>query len=1443
MARTLAGVLAATLVATAALSITSGVRSASAGDLAADPTPSTVVALAGGGRGLTGPASRALMDGYARFDAAPDGSLLVQDKIALTRVNLGADAVSVVPWPTPSGAFHAGDVAADGGDIVMRSDRGIVRVAPDGAVSTIWSETGITALDVGADHVVWALSGYRVYRIPPGGPATAVTPVDGLVEPLDLTVSPDGSTAYVLDVGSTHRGVYRVTTAGFGARVAGNGGNIGAFAPGLSPTEITTVDVGSISTNGTTFALSSPDRQLVLSFPLAGGPLTQVSAGPCSNGVTHLGSDLVIECATGPGESSLHRFAPTGTDRGRILGLDPQRPWSPDGVRATDAYLGTVRGAAGTPDGSVVFTTEHGLVREVTPAGVLRTRATLPPLAPGRGRVALAEDGTAYVTTGTGSVTRVTLDGTVTPVTLDAVAADVEVLTDGALAVADAAAHRILTVHPDGTTTVLTTAVGTPVDLARDGTSLLLADGGLKRVATSDGTVGTVLTGGNPTRVTATGDGPWANPDTGVAPVQVIAADGSMQPVADLGGEVAQLQAVGDGSVLRAGGDTVSRVLRAGVGPWLPPLSVTATAGEGRIVLGWDREFADVAIVAKRGSEAPRDLWDGVRLSVTGRGSQTVMVVDGRPLDPGEQWSFTVIEIGYARNEVDNARMLSAPAGASAAALPDTTPPSAPSDVVLAADQRQISLGFSEPRDDDFDHSVVRYAVGSVPPATVTDGRPFPHDYPGGWNYGSLPDAVRDQDYAVTIFALDHQGNVSTWSDVIRLDFAPPGQVTGVSVDPSYRHVTFRYTSPTDRDYAATRYAVVPAGEAASYTSSQNAPGTPVFTGDTLSMDTDYTLALWTVDRTNNHSEPVLVPFRTLLDASPPTAPANLAAQGGAYAVTATWVASTDADLKSQTAVLTDLETGKETTASPLGKTAGSFAWTGQPGGHSFRVEVFSTDVNGLTSTVASAEATTAPDSNGPPPAVPLSSITVAPASTTGVTISFPRPDIPDLKALAYDVRPVGADPDPLGTLRSLPLTSSTVNATVKLPEANTAYELVVYVWDFNGNRVRTIVPSVQGAPNATELPLAPTSLAVRSPRDNTIDVTWARNALSVAVTEWRVTATSGTVSRSTVVDGNSLAAQLTGLAGRTSWQVSVVGVGTWGAGAMATSAPVAVGDTTFPQPVTGARRVSSYDADTLSWTNPSDVDLHHVDVIRRGATSAETTLVYRGTGTTARSTGLVAGRGYTYELRTYDAFGQTWSSFVRLDTQRAAPSIGGSSTLRYGSAGKISGALRFNGSVLVGRPVTLFSQRYGTTTWTASSTATTTSTGSYAFSVKPTYNTRFRVGYVGSGTAGGAYSANASVVVTPTVTMTSSRTSLTLGGYVTFTTVVRPGHAGGSISLQRWNGTAWKTVTTRALSSTSAASAKVRPPVRGTNRYRWVLPAHTDHGTGVSTTSSVRVY
>jgi hypothetical protein len=61
-------------------------------------------------------------------------------------------------------------------------------------------------------------------------------------------------------------------------------------------------------------------------------------------------------------------------------------------------------------------------------------------------------------------------------------------------------------------------------------------------------------------------------------------------------------------------------------------------------------------------------------------------------------------------------------------------------------------------------------------------------------------------------------------------------------------------------------------------------------------------------------------------------------------------------------------------------------------------------------------------------------------------------------------------------------------------------------------------------------------------------------------------------------------------------------------------------------------------------------------------------------------------------------------------------------------------------------------------------------------------------------------------------------------------------------VYLQRLSGSTWTTVATPKLSSTSAASAVVRPPIRGTNLYRWVILADTDHDAGYSAVTQIRV-
>lgn len=224
------------------------------------------------------------------------------------------------------------------------------------------------------------------------------------------------------------------------------------------------------------------------------------------------------------------------------------------------------------------------------------------------------------------------------------------------------------------------------------------------------------------------------------------------------------------------------------------------------------------------------------------------------------------------------------------------------------------------------------------------------------------------------------------------------------------------------------------------------------------------------------------------------------------------------------------------------------------------------------------------------------------------------------------------------------------------------------------------------------------------------------------------------------------------------------------------------------------------------------------------------------------KSNGLVAGHGYTYEVRSYDALGNA-SLPATIATTQSASTFSVPSSMRYGTSVLATGTLTLSGRALAGRLVDLYGQKVGATTWSKVASATTSSTGTFAFTVKPGATVRYRTGYAGSGTTGGSFSVTRTVTVAPVRSVRASRTSFYLGGSVTLSTTVSPNHAGSVVSLQRWSGTRWITVTTRTLTSTSSASATLKPTIRGYNSYRWYLPAHADHAGSVSATLTVRVY
>jgi hypothetical protein len=451
--------------------------------------------------------------------------------------------------------------------------------------------------------------------------------------------------------------------------------------------------------------------------------------------------------------------------------------------------------------------------------------------------------------------------------------------------------------------------------------------------------------------------------------------------------------------------------------------------------------------------------------------------------------------------------------------------------------------------------------------------------------------------------------------------------------------------------------------------------------------------------------------------------------------------------------------------------------------------------------------------------------------------VSFPRPNIPDLAGIWWGLVPIGQPTAgvPLGSQFSVYW--PTVSQTITLPKPLTSYQLVMTVVDFS-HGTQTVVPDIHGVANAAELPGAPSSLTVTSPADN---------VLNARPTSWLVTATSGSTVRTQTIavnpDGSPAfgGTRLVDVPGRLTWSVSVVGMNALGRGPQGVVAGVVVADNAPPAPVTRLVRTSAYDQAVLTWVNPVAPDFDHVVVKRLGATAAETLVVYTGRGTLARAIGLVAGRGYSFEVRSYDRLGNV-SPPVKVILRQSTVSITSATSVLYGGTTKLTGTLVWDGRPQASRVVGVFALRPGATVWTRLGSATTSSTGTYAFSVKPLVNTRYRVGYLGSATIGGAYSAVRTVVVRPTVSISSSRASMSLGSSATLSTVVGPSHRGSTIHLQRWTGSSWVAVTSRTLSTTSAASAAVRPSSRGRWTYRWVLPQHSDHGLGISRSLTITV-
>ncbi|MGZ6672837.1 MAG: hypothetical protein ACXVFM_10860, partial [Solirubrobacteraceae bacterium] len=134
----------------------------------------------------------------------------------------------------------------------------------------------------------------------------------------------------------------------------------------------------------------------------------------------------------------------------------------------------------------------------------------------------------------------------------------------------------------------------------------------------------------------------------------------------------------------------------------------------------------------------------------------------------------------------------------------DTTPPGPVTALVATAATNGMSLSWTNPRDPDLSAIVVRRALGTTAPSTVTDGDPVGTITPPA---AQLNDPVPSDGstYSYSIFARDSSGNYSgrTSVTVASLDRTPPGPVTTLAASAAAASVHLSWTNPADADFAA----------------------------------------------------------------------------------------------------------------------------------------------------------------------------------------------------------------------------------------------------------------------------------------------------------------------------------------------------------------------------------------------------------------------------------------------------------------------------------------------------------------------------------------------------------------------------------------------------------------------------------------------------------------
>jgi serine protease len=283
------------------------------------------------------------------------------------------------------------------------------------------------------------------------------------------------------------------------------------------------------------------------------------------------------------------------------------------------------------------------------------------------------------------------------------------------------------------------------------------------------------------------------------------------------------------------------------------------------------------------------------------------------------------------------------------------------------------------------------------------------------------------------------------------------------------------------------------------------------------------------------------------------------------------------------------------------------------------------------------------------------------------------------------------------------------------------------------------------------------------------------------------------------------------------------------------------------PQKLTTFTASGAYKAANVAWKIPATPDLDQVivrmNVGGKAPTLSTGTLVYAGTGSAVKVTGLATATTYTFAGWVKDRGGKV-SPVSAKAVNGVKSGISTTATLvNYGGAITLRGSvLRIDNVAFAGLPVQLYGRAKNVSALKLIATLKTSSTGSVSYAVKPTTSSVYTMVFAGNADLMGTRTADINVAVAPTVSSVLSPTAITLGKTTRLSGYVAPAHYGKPVYLQAYSAKTWRTIASVKLSTSGAYAFGIKPTARGSFAYRVLFTADADHAQALSPMRIVKV-